>query len=132
MFSLRPKGIAHSALNAYTTDYRQSGAGMNQKLFPRVFFLFHLILAAVIFIQSVHTVRHAFGENDIHLGIFAAIEAIASVLFVIPKTIRIGAAMLLVIFAIAITIHGFGEGLPLLVYAAGVALVMTRGDSLGR
>ncbi len=97
-----------------------------------MFFIFHLILALVVFIQSVGTVRHAIADNDSHLGLLASLEALAAALFVVPKTIRIGGAILLMIFAIAIAIHGIRDGLNLIVYAAGVVLVMTKGDTFGK
>jgi hypothetical protein len=91
--------------------------------------VFRYTLAIVIFIQSVMTVVHAaHSPVEGHIGKilpwFAGVEAGAAVLLLIPKTIKIGGWILLVIFAVAVIVHGPIKGMPLFVYAAGVLLVM--------
>jgi hypothetical protein len=63
------------------------------------------------------------------LTLLAIVEALAAVFFVLPKTVRAGGGVLLIIFAIALVIHGIREELTLLVYAAGVLLVMIEGGT---
>lgn len=96
------------------------------------FIFFHLTLATIVFVESVMTVFHALHyPADSHLGMilpwFAGLEAIAAVLFAIPKTLKIGGWMLLVIFAFAIITHGPLHQMPLFVFAAGVIFVMVHG-----
>jgi uncharacterized membrane protein YphA (DoxX/SURF4 family) len=58
----------------------------------------------------------------------SACEAVAVVLFLIPRTLRVGSWALIVIFAFAIlvhSLHGYMHELPLVIYGAGVYAVMT-------
>lgn len=91
--------------------------------------LFHITLGIVVLIQSLFAVFHSLrmpleGHLNIILPWFAGLEAIAAILFLIPKTIKIGGWILLAIFAFAVIVHGPLHGAPLFVYAAGVLLVM--------
>ncbi len=107
---------------------------MNSKSFRSTFVAFHITLGVVIFLQSIATVLqassgHVAGAMRSHLTLLAIAEAIAAVLFVLPKTARAGGGVLLIVFAIALIVHGIRGELALLVYAAGVVLVMIQGDS---
>jgi hypothetical protein len=112
---------------------------MSNHALRRSFIAFHLILALVVLAQSLITVWHASGlghaqhPNPVLAG-FAGAEAIAALLFILPATLRIGAASLLLIFIFALAFHGLhGElQLTLLVYAAGVMLVMAHGSAFGK
>lgn len=107
----------------------------NQTL-RRSFVVFHLTLGAVIAIESLTTAVRASGagsSNHLNLALacLAAAEAIAALLFIVPATLRVGALALLLIFAFALAFHGLhGEfQSTLLVYAAGVVLVMVHGSA---
>lgn len=102
------------------------------------FVAFHLILGAVVVLQSLIAVAHALHaggarHENIALAGFASVEAVAALLFLIPATLRVGAWVLLLIFIFAIGFHGLhGEfQSTLLVYAAGVLLVLAHGHAFG-
>lgn len=103
------------------------------KNFRLAFVVFHLILGGVIFLQSVSIVLRALSVHVAgsvsHLTILALVEAIAALLFLVPKTARVGGGILLAVIAFAIFVHGIRGELPLLVYAAGVVLVMVEGGT---
>ncbi len=110
----------------------------NRKL-VLIFAAFHATLGLVILVQSVETALHALSAHgaqplQVGLALFAGAEALAAALFLVPATTRLGAVALIVIFAVALGLHGLqGEfELTLLVYAAGVALVMVHGSVFGR
>jgi hypothetical protein len=110
---------------------------MNNQAQRRSFIAFHLLLGAVVFIESLITVLRASGHGGTRhplLAGFAGLEMIAALLFLWPATLRVGAWALLLIFGFAIIFHGLhGElQLTLLVYAAGVVLVMVHGSAFGK
>ena len=94
------------------------------------FRLFHLVLGVGLLWGSVHTVLHL-GSSDSHALIIGTVEALAAVAFLLPRTMRLGAGVLLVVLALAFVLHAArGEWRPdLLVYAAGVLLVAVHGDA---
>ena len=102
----------------------------------RSFIAFHLTLGVVVLVQSLITVLHAShaGDPNRALAVFAGAEAVAAVLFLLPATLRAGASALLLIFAAAVTFHALHGELQstLLVYAAGVVLVMAHGSAFGK
>ena len=95
----------------------------------RAFFAFHAILGLTLLWASAHTVLHI-GPADLHARIFGTTEAVGAVAFLVPRTLRIGAALLMLTLAGAILVHAMrGEWRPdLLVYAAGVVLVTVHGS----
>src|SRR5690349_12700908 len=100
----------------------------------KAFTLFRIVLALVVFVESVLTVIHSLhSETQSHLGTilpwFAGVEALAAVMLLIPQTVKIGGSLLLLIFAIAIIVHGPAGEMALFVYAAGVILLMAHGGS---
>jgi len=108
---------------------------MSDHVLRRSFVSFHCVLAAVVFLQSIFAVLHAFSGRSSHgLAWFAGAEALAAILFLVPATMRVGAMLLLLIFSVAIVLHGLqGElQLSLVVYSAGVVLVMAHGSAFGR
>lgn len=108
---------------------------MSDHMLRRSFVSFHCVLAAVVFLQSMITVLHASaGQGGHGLAWFAGAEAVAAILFLVPATMRAGAIFLLLIFSVAIVLHGLqGElQLSLVVYIAGVVLVMAHGSAFGR
>jgi len=112
--------------------------GMSNHALRRSFIAFHLTLGIVVLTQSLITVLHASGLGgtrhlNVGLAWFAGAEVIAALLFLLPATLRLGAWSLLVIFIAAIAFHALhGEWeLTLLVYSAGVILVMVHGSAFG-
>jgi hypothetical protein len=63
---------------------------------------------------------------------FAGLEALAAVLLIIPRTLKIGGWILLVIFAAAIIVHGPLHQMPLFAYGAGVIFVMVHGSAYSK
>jgi hypothetical protein len=112
---------------------------MTTRKLHRTFALFHATLGIVVLVESVRTMLHAVGVSGGHpmnlgLAVFAGVEAGAAVLFLLPATTRLGAAVLVVVFVIALGLHLL-EGQwqsPLLVYAAGAAFVMRHGSVFGK
>ena len=92
------------------------------------FLLFQLVLGAALLWGSVHTVIHA-GPSDPHALLIGSVEALAAAAFLLPRTMRVGAGVLLVVIVLAFVLHAArGEWRPdLLVYAAGVLLVAVHG-----
>ena len=93
------------------------------------FLLFQLVLGAALLWGSVHTVIHA-GPSDSHALLIGSVEALAAAAFLVPRTMRLGAGVLVVVIALAFVLHAArGEWRPdLLVYVAGVLLVAVHGD----
>ncbi len=96
--------------------------------------LFRIILGGVIFLESAGIIFRAISGHianalGAHLTILAVAEAISAILFLIPKTARAGGGILLAIFLFVIYVHGLRGELPLLVYAAGVIMVMVEGGT---
>jgi len=90
--------------------------------------IFRYTLVAVIFLSSILTAYHAtHSETVSHLNSVlpwvAGLEALAALLLLVPKVKKCAAIALLVIFAIALVVHGPADQLVLFVYAAGVLLV---------
>jgi hypothetical protein len=110
---------------------------MNNQALRRSFIAFRLILGVVVLSESLITVLHASGHGGTRhplLAGFAGLEVIAALFFLWPATLRIGAVTLLLIFGFAFAFHSLhGEWpLTLLVYAAGVVLVMMHGRAYGK
>jgi hypothetical protein len=100
----------------------------------RAFLTLYVTIGVVVCIESVATVVAAVrGELPAltrpHALILGGLEVVAAVLFLIPRTMRWGAAGLLVIFALAFGIHAAGgdPNLDLLILAAAVLFVRTHG-----
>lgn len=96
------------------------------------FLLFHLVLGIALLWGSVHTVLQL-GPSDPHALVIGTVEAVAAAAFLIRRSMRIGAGVLLAVLALAFLVHAArGEWRPdLLVYAAGVLLVCVHGDVRG-
>jgi hypothetical protein len=94
------------------------------------FLLFHLVLGAALLWGSVHTVLHL-GPTDPHALVIGTVEAVAAAAFLMRRTMRLGAGVLLAVLGLAFVLHGArGEWrLDLLVYAVGVLLVGVHGDA---
>ena len=88
------------------------------------FLAFHLTLGLALLWGSIHTVVHL-GPTDLLARVIGSVEGLAALAFLVPRTLRPGAALLLTTIVAAAVIHAArGEWRPdLLVYAAGVLLV---------
>ncbi|MFN2601873.1 MAG: hypothetical protein ABR582_03835 [Gemmatimonadaceae bacterium] len=98
----------------------------------RAFVVFWWTLGAMLLFGSVSTFlqgRSEAGHLGAHLVLLGGIEGISALLFLIPRTLRLGAIGLLTTILIAVAIHAtLGEFRPdLLVYAAGVFFVLVHG-----
>jgi len=85
----------------------------------------------VIFYLSAKTVHQGLHgtSHDPHLVLVGGLEAIAALLFLVPRTMKIGATGLLLIFAVVFLVHAalFQFRGDLLVYAAVVCFVAVHG-----
>jgi hypothetical protein len=81
----------------------------------------------VLFGLSVKTAYQ--GLQDLHLVLVGGFEALAALLFLFPRTLRIGAAGLLLTFGMVFLVHAarFQFRGDLLVYSAVVAFVAVHG-----
>lgn len=100
----------------------------------RSFAVLYLTVGAVVLIQSIQTVLAAVRDllpagGQHHAIVLGSAEALAAILFLVPRTMRRGADVLLVIFALAFGLHAVrGElALALVVYGAAVLFVRTHG-----
>jgi uncharacterized membrane protein YphA (DoxX/SURF4 family) len=102
----------------------------NEERLRRTFVAFHVILGLALLWGSVHTVLHL-GATDLHARVVGSVEALGAIAFLVPKTFRVGAAILLLTLVLAMALHAVrGEWRPdLLVYAAGVLLVAVHGPA---
>jgi uncharacterized membrane protein YphA (DoxX/SURF4 family) len=96
----------------------------------------HAALGVGLLAATLQTFLHAMSEHggpNLHLGFIIALEGIGAVLFLIPRTLRVGAIALLVVllgsFAMHVTRGEFEA--QLLVYAAAVWFVMAHGAAWG-
>jgi uncharacterized membrane protein YphA (DoxX/SURF4 family) len=114
-------------------------ASVSRRALLRSFVAFHWTLGTVVLVQSVHTLGWALAAwgNDpvnVHLALLAGVETVAALLFLVPRTLRVGATLLLATFAVAIVAHVFRLEFPapLLVYGAGTVFVMVHGNPRAR
>jgi hypothetical protein len=98
----------------------------------RGFLLLWFTTGLVLLIGSIETVQLARGgshHGNPHLVLLGAVEALGAALFMVPRTMRIGAAALLLTIGVAFVVHSvIGEFRgDLLVYAAAAAFVGIHG-----
>jgi hypothetical protein len=93
-----------------------------------------LTLGVVALVASVQTFLGALsgavhGPTQVHLALLAGMEAMAAALFLVPKTMRLGAIGLLATFAVAFLAHALAGEIAtiLLLYAAGTVFVLVHG-----
>lgn len=98
----------------------------------RAFLFLWIVAGVVLLVASVETVHQgwfaAHGVNP-HLVLLGGVEAVAAALFLVPRTMRIGAIGLLATIGIALAVHaalGQYRG-DLLFYAAAVGFVLVHG-----
>ena len=99
------------------------------------FIAFHLTLGLVLLVLSVRTVVEAMagaGPARLH-AVVGALEALGAVLFLVPRSLRIGGALLLLTIGLVIVLHALVGQLrgDLLVYATGTWYVMVHGPAWG-
>ncbi|HTR21600.1 MAG TPA: hypothetical protein VMH88_12165 [Gemmatimonadales bacterium] len=107
---------------------------MPPRTLVRAFLVLYVTLGVVVLVQSVATVITAAhglvaAPDRVHALLVGGVEAIAALLFLVPRTMGIGANTLLAVFALAFSLHAL-EGHPnlaLLVYAAAVLFVRIHG-----
>lgn len=98
----------------------------------RSFLALWMVTGLVLLIASVVTVleaRPGSAHANAHVALLGSIEAVAALLFVIPRTTRIGAVGLLAALTVAVVLHAaIGElrG-DLLVYGVAVLFVTVHG-----
>src|SRR5438552_1743429 len=97
----------------------------------------HIVLGVVILIESlIVAVDYQAVAASSHIGlpsqfvlVLAGAEVIGALLFLIPPTLKIGAIILLAVFAVAAVVHilhgQYNVG-DLAIYAAGVVAVMNN------
>lgn len=107
---------------------------MPQQRLVRAFLTLWVTLGVVVLVESVRTVVAAHGgaftdHDRPHALALGSVEAIAALLFLVPRAMRVGAIGLLAVFALAFALHAAqGQAnLGLLVYAAGVVFVAVHG-----
>ena len=107
---------------------------MPTRALVRAFIALYVTVGLVVLIQSIQTVLAASrgampSEDRQHALILGSLEIGAAILFLLPRTMRIGAVGLLGIFALAFALHAVrGDvSLTLLTYAAAVFFVRTHG-----
>jgi len=91
----------------------------------------HIALGLILAVEGVLMLVHAVAaHHDPHLLAFAAIQGIAALLFIWPRTMRIGGCVLVCAFVIAAVVHLLRGEFPSehLVYAVAVLFVMIHGS----
>jgi hypothetical protein len=104
---------------------------MNERSRRIVFAIFRMVLVGVIVVESLITLVHSLhSTTESRLGsilpYFAGLEGLAALMLLIPKTVKFGGVILFGIFAAALVVHGPAQQMPLIVYAAGVLLLMSN------
>jgi hypothetical protein len=116
------------------TEARRPGVPTPPHRLVYAFRAFWWTLGVVVLVASVRTClaalhRNAHGPAEIHLALLAGIEAIAALVFLVPRTMRIGGIALLVTFAFAISAHAAAGEFPgqVLLYTAATIFVLAHG-----
>ena len=110
---------------------------MHSPLVRRSLVAFHLVLGVGLLIGSVQTLLDAtsnWGSRaSLHLALLAGVEALGAALFLIPRTLRVGAALLLLALVVAFVTHGvLGHWRwDLAIFAAGTWFVAVHGPGWG-
>jgi hypothetical protein len=98
----------------------------------RGFLFLWLVTGIVLLIGSLETVRSAVGSShhaNPHLALLGSVEGLAAALFLVPRSMRVGAIGLLltifIAFAVHTALHEFRG--DLLLYSATVLFVLIHG-----
>ncbi len=85
----------------------------------------------MLLVESTRTLAHALGEHqaDLHLTLLSSSETVAALLFLWPRTMRLGGGVLIAILTVAAVAHALRGEFPgaLLVYLAAVVFVTLQG-----
>jgi len=106
---------------------------MPEPTLRRSFIAFHLVLGLGLLYLSVRSAVHALagsGAADAHVAVVASVEALAALLFLLPRTLGAGGVLLLLTLGFA-TIEHLRLGqfrTDLLIYAAATWFVMVHGS----
>jgi non-ribosomal peptide synthetase component F len=106
---------------------------MPNETLRRSFIALYLTLGFALLYASIRTALHALapasGAVDAHVGLLACVEALGAALFLVPRSVRLGGAVLLCTLGLATVVHAVGGQVrvDLLVYAAGTWFVMVHG-----
>jgi hypothetical protein len=81
-------------------------------------------------VRSMHAGLQGGSGHDAHLVLIGGVEALAAVLFLIPRTLRIGAYGLLIVFAVVFLLHALRLQFrgDILIYAVVVLFVAVHGS----
>jgi hypothetical protein len=96
----------------------------------RAFVVLWWTVGVALLVGSLQTLRQGLVPNHPSpVALLAAVEAVSALLFLVPRTLRLGAAGLLLTLAVAFAVHLFLRQLrwDLLVYAATVFFVAVHG-----
>jgi hypothetical protein len=101
-----------------------------QRLRPP-FLLLHVTLGLMLGVGGAMTAWSASGPHAAHLVVLGSFEAVAAMLFLVPKTLRLGAAGLLLSCGAALVAHAAMSQWrgDLLVYMAAVMFVALHGPA---
>jgi hypothetical protein len=95
---------------------------------------FHLVLGLGLLVASIETLVHALAPANwpTHqpIALLAGLEALGAMLFLVPRTLRVGALVLVLATGHAFVVHGL-EGWwrrDLAIYAAGAWFVFAHGS----
>jgi len=100
----------------------------------RAFQLLHLVLGVGLLGTAIETLVRALHDGGAPLAAVAAITIVAAALFLVPRTVRLGGSVLLVV-VLAVLVERLLRGQPrldLMVFAAGIWFVMVHGAAWGR
>lgn len=102
----------------------------------RTFIGLHLTLALVALVQAGGLLHHAVGEpaGHHHLLFLSAFQLLAALLFLVPRTMRIGGIFLVVIFVHGVLFDATRGDFPAasLVFAAATLFVTVHGAAWRR
>jgi hypothetical protein len=97
------------------------------------FLALHLTLGLVILFESVQTLAHTLGApaDHGHLMMVAGVESVAALLFLWPRTLRIGGGALVLILTVAAVAHIVRGEFPaaVMVYAVATFFVCVHGSA---
>lgn len=109
---------------------------MNDKALRSSFIALHSTLGFVIIFESARTLIHAFGAlvEHHHMALLGSVELVTALLFLWPRTTRIGGSALVAIFLLALLVHALRGEFPvaLLVYAAAALFITVHGSAWWR
>jgi hypothetical protein len=97
----------------------------------RAFIALHVTLALVAVVQGGGLLHHAVAElaDHQHLAMFAGLQVVAGVLFMLPRTLRAGGIILVAVFTHAALLEGWRGEFPAasLVFAVAALFVTVHG-----